>query len=412
MPVIDLPSFDAAATDLTLFRGAESFVWECAGEPLSDPDGRKCLATLIDLIVNTDSLYLTFPRNEAPSGLSPRLREFFKSLPDAALVLTEETESNLRRGFCTWLLHRGRGWTAQWVNFHLRHPLNISGHSARLGGPWITEEAHSRWSALKEETEFSAIASWPAVIQGHDLPWETQEELRRTGLSAHDFGLCYAFSVYRRGWQYLERVRTGTDMAAYVPHRLRSSALDLGAGIDAWSQVSFRQENLWSWGSYLCEVLGDEKFPSYRSVDEIGKLVGRVKNAMAKTSCPTWNQARVFDADGQIVDLEYLQMLQEWVRDTAQEAGLPLLRRLEGPVEKTTRELAHSATGTALEAAVHAPVELPLKLAKISAGVLFPKTVARADTWTTEAQRRLAAKVRFLRADFEYRGLLPFRGSQ
>ena len=50
-----------ATTDLTLFFGAESFISQSSGATVFDPDGEECLAVLIDLIVNCESLRVALP---------------------------------------------------------------------------------------------------------------------------------------------------------------------------------------------------------------------------------------------------------------------------------------------------------------------------------------------------------------
>jgi hypothetical protein len=404
--VTTIEKLSVAATDLTLFFGAESYIYKCAGGHLADPEGQTCLQTLIDLVINCEKLYLTLPGDTAnqPSKLFPAFQTFFRQLPDSALELTEEAEERLQRGFSRFLKAKAFQWARDWVNFQLRSPIVTAGHSLRLGRRMVSEDGWRLWQELRRTKEVQPLLRWPALISGKDLRAELVQEQR--DLTPHEFALCYTFDVYRRGWQYLERVRATGENAAYFPHIIRIDALDSGA--QDWAWVSYRQGVLWSWGAYICEVIHDKDYPAYRSPEGVAKLMEQVREAMVKTGCPAWDSVQVLDSTGKVLDGAKLLEIQQYVIETARTAGLPLLRRLSSPIEQTTDILAEEAVSTAIKAVEvigGTPVWLPFKIARIVAGVLDPQRVAKVGTGTERIRRAVSSK--FFRGNYEYRGLIP-----
>ncbi len=395
-----------AATDLTLFFGAESYIRRCAGDTLSDPEGRICLQTLVDLVLNCDKLYLTLPGPHPgnPSELLPVFRSYFHMLPESSLDLKEEVERDVQAGFSRFLVSKGFHWTRDWVNFQFRSPIVTSGHSLRLGNRMISDAGWSMWKDLRVSEDVSPLLKWPPLIRQEDIRGELSGQ--QGDLTAHEFALCYTFDLYRRGWQYLERVRGTNDDAAYVPHIMRLNALDSGAG--NWASISYRQGTLWSWGAYICEIMHDDAYPALRSPTAVAGLVGKIRDAMVTTGCPTWDEYKIFDRAGMVIDPSDLRGLQDWVVDTARTADLPLLKGVAGPLQETTGVVVKEAVGKVIEAsedAIGGRIVFPLKLVKIVAGVLDPESVAKVDTQAEKVRRRVSSK--FFKAAYEYRGLIP-----
>lgn len=402
----DIDGLDVAATDLTLFFGAESFIRKCLGDGLSDPEARTCLQTLIDLIINCDTLYLTLPGQHEghTSQLAPALKSYFQQLPESSFQLKEEVDRCVQQGFSHFLVTKGFAWARDWVNFQLRSPIVTSGHSLRLGNRMVSEAGLAAWRDLQSGQKNEAtLPIWPPLINAEDLRFSSSD---MGGLEAREFALCYTFDVYRRGWQYLESVRRTNDEAAYVPHAIRNDALESGA--KDWAAISYRQGSLWSWGSYICEVVSDDKYPNFRSSTAVVRLVESIRKAMETTGCPTWDGSKLVDEAGIIKDTRRLREIQEWVIDTARTADAPLLKRVSHPIHEATYILVEEGVTEAAEEggnSLGVPVVLPFKLAKIVAKVIDPKRVAKMDTTIEKVRRKVLSKL--FKASYEYRGLIP-----
>lgn len=391
-----------ATTDLTLFFGAESFISQSSGATVFDPDGEECLAVLIDLIVNCESLRVALPQavNHNPSQLVPLLKEYFSELPDAMLPLRPEIEVRIVQEFVAYARARGWSWFSTWTMFQLTSPIVTNGHALRLGGRIVSPEAQSLWISVGPE--ISSQLNWRPLLGGVKLPGFVHEHMGK--VPAEEFPLCYAFDVYRRGWQYAECVRLRDEDSAYVPHSLRVNCLDRTA---AWLPVEFRQKYLWSWGKYICAVLKDPQLPAYRTPKAVVEMVNRIKRVMAEPGgCPTWDSSRVLDDRGRVKDLDYLRVMQTWAMESAREAGLPLL-----PRPATAREALGELAGVAMDESFDAledfaktTILLPLRLAEIAGKVLAPDLVATADTFIEMRKRGVQALL--FRASFGYGPLI------
>lgn len=168
---MNLPSLKHAATDLTLFFGAESFIDQCRGERIFDPDGEHCLAALIDLIVNCESLGLTFPGSDSgnPSKLIPLLEEYFVKLPGGIeFELSAKTEDEIVAAFVAHAKSREWRWFNRWLTFQLTSPIVTNGHSVRLKHDVLSPGARQAWPAkaglIKEQLR------WPAFQVARHLP--------------------------------------------------------------------------------------------------------------------------------------------------------------------------------------------------------------------------------------------------
>jgi len=398
-------SLDRIATDLTLVYGAESYIRRRGGQDPADPEGRACLAAVIDMVLNSSDVFLTLPGTGqgGDSQLVPRLREYATTVPNSAVALREEVEVEIARGFLAFARARGWSWFHRWVSFQLRDPIVVSGHAVRLQGEWITGDGRNAWKTYMASAG-EALPGWSNLMPVSSLPDAVLAHKR--DLSDWEFPLCYAFDVYRRGWQYAESVRALGRGAAYLPHALRQNALE--SGTQAWAEVELVQRHLWSWGHYLCNVLDDEDLPAYESVEAIMDLVDRIKNAMLRNGCPRWSEAGYIDDSGAVVDRKYLAILQGWIVETAKAASVPILRRALGPGEELAQTLSGESVGEAIELAedaVGGAILLPLKLLRVAVRVLSPELVARVDTQME--QRTRAMKALFFRASYDYKDLVP-----
>lgn len=400
---MQLDSLTRAATDLTLFFGAESFISQCSGEDVFDPDGERCLSTLIDLIVNCDSLGITLPtaKQHNPSKLLPLLSDYFSELPDGMLTLRSQTEDAVAKQFTEFAQARSWDWFSRWTTFQLTSSIVTNGHALRLGGTIVSPEGLTAWR--KASHEIVETLNWPPLVSPMKLPAFVQDHMH--GLSLQEFPLCYAFDVYRRGWQYVERVRRLNDGSAYVPHSLRGNCLDNTA---TWTAVEFRQNNLWSWGKYICTALRDDKLPALRTPEAVVGMVNRIKKVMTKShGCPTWDASRIISAQMELADQDYIKEIQEWVKETAREANLPLLNRPHRAAEAISELtlLAVDKGLSTLEQLLGWTVLLPFTLAKIAGGVVAPETVAKVDTLVEVKKRQVRSWL--FRASIDYNPLIP-----
>jgi hypothetical protein len=265
----------------------------------------------------------------------------------------------------------------------------------------VSDEGFKAWQNASSRV---LSLGWPRLVDPARVPHFVREHSR--GMESGEFSLCYAFDVYRRGWQYAERVRGLQNRSAYVPHSLRENCLENTA---KWAAVEFRQDTLWSWGKYICAVLRDDDLSAFRTAEAVAGMVGRIKATIAQPHgrAPTWDGSGAIGADGQLADRKFIEHLQEWVVWIAREADLPLLRRSD-PVSGSLSTGTSVAVGEVLarlEQSAGVTILLPFALAKILARVVVPHEVALVDTWA-EAKYRKVQKV-LLRASFDYDSLVP-----
>jgi len=392
---------NSAATDLTLVFGAESFILECASNTIADPDGQNCLAVLVDLIVNCEHLGLTLPkkRQRTSSKLIPRIRQYVSELPDGMLALSQETESAVVREFVNFARAKGWSWFNQWAAFQLTNSIVTNEHCLRLGGTIVSPEGAALWKEVGGDIKQKL--AWPPLIQ--PLPAYILEHLN--GIEVEDFPLAYSLDVYRRGWQYARRVSLSGTEVAYVPHSLRANCLAKTAN---WSEVQFRQDRLWSWGKYICAVLGDESLAAYRSPIAVAEVISTIRKAVSRQGGNlTWADSGALDDQGRIADPKYLRSVQSWVADTAKMAKLPLLRE-PTKLGSAATDLASVATDEALGAIENwagLMILSPLRLARIAAAVISPACVGAIDTRIERIKRGVEA--RLFRASLGYGPLIP-----
>ncbi len=195
-------------------------------------------------------------------------------------------------------------------------------HAKRLGNRTISVDGEKLWPELRELPELAPYLIAPELVEENAVLPLIKSDC--SNLSVKEYPLCYAFDVYRRGWQYLERVRKTNSDALYIPHKLRLDALDAGGSKD-WTMISERQAELWSWGGYVCEILREKEYPAYKSADEIVKFVERIKSALEKTEYATWDTTEIIDENGYIRNHQKLNEIKESIINTANVAKLPIL---------------------------------------------------------------------------------------
>jgi len=396
---LSMLSFDrltTAAIDVTSLFAAESFIERCLGSRNVDPEGRTCLATLIDLVINCDPIKLAIPleRVQEAGELFRLLKADFELIPGAGIALSDAVETRVVTAFVSFLKDRGWEWFEQWSAFQLTHPLVTNTHSDRLGGRAVSQEGLDLWPSVRREILDSL--GWSQYLAGWAVSHRPAYNLAK--LPAGELPASYTFDVFRRGWQYAETVRQDSGTAPYVPHPLRLRCLD---GSATWDSVTFRQNTLWSCGNYVCAVLEDPALPSYRSPGAVIELVQRIRSAMRYRGEPTWDTVQVLGVAG--IDLDHLETVHRWIVSVAEDAALPSLRRPQGPrgvVGESGLAMLESGIEKGLEA-IGAAVPIFISLCRIAAGAIAPDLVASLATPIEERRRQL------FKARLDFGPLLP-----
>lgn len=391
------------ATDMTFVLGAESYVRR--NQYPSDPSGRECLRDFVDLVLNCERMYFTLPGSEdrGTPALIQRLGELLSRLPEAAAInLTPQTELKILDGLIDLAVHRGRDWLRRWLEFQLLNPIVTEGHRVRVGGKMISEQGRQIWTQHRERIMGKVPTGIHPLVPAVKLPKYLEEE-RNTFNSTDEFLLCYAFDVYRRGWQYLSRVSAADVGATYIPHELRNDALEVAT--DAWRPLHLSQDLLWSWGGYIVELLDEPEYGHERSPERIAERVLAIREAMDEVGCPRWHHVHVVEEDGAFRPQSPLKGFHQLIEETAHKAGLPFLR------ERKDRA-ADRIIGAGIEAIPDIvelikgvpPVSLIFSGSKFILAILKrvdPDAVGR-----FESQKRRAMNF-FSKGRFGYRGLFP-----
>jgi hypothetical protein len=107
----------SCAVDATLLLGAESFVDIRRSFYSSDPDARKLLADLIDLVLNCRTLQMPIPAQIVETGTWLEAGgNTISNLPNATVSLSQSVDNSLRRRF-THLALREHSYLKYWVTF-------------------------------------------------------------------------------------------------------------------------------------------------------------------------------------------------------------------------------------------------------------------------------------------------------
>lgn len=269
--------------DMTVLLAAESYL-RCRSTDLatdySDPFGSICLKDLVDLIVNSDC-YFTLP-SDSVDGSRPLVEDIegLKLLPNCAAVpLKDSVERRIFQTF--WeTIEIGRRWVAQWLKSQLWNPIV---HRRRL--PYLGKEATHFATIADKGVEWfdrlmstSKLRSLPPLI-GHmpPVPYWTREIEKADG-SLAAFQYYYAFTVFRRGWQYAEAARQQNLGIIYCPHYFRQHALD--GSSDAW--IDATRERFWSVGRYIVRLV--DRAPEAIEWKQIAELI----NTLRANKVPGW----------------------------------------------------------------------------------------------------------------------------
>jgi hypothetical protein len=249
---------DFVSTDMTLALGAESYIRRRhpGRENLAvDPVGAQCLTSLIDIVVNSKVCFVALPSHD-DYGSRPALIEgltALKMIPDCATVrLRPAVEKRIFRAFWEVLDTLGPEWMGQWLRSQFWNPVVSRHHHPRLGSRartfvTITDEGWDLWRQFIEADRMQRLS--PLSMSMPDEDYLREDADRAGGMTA--FQYCYAFDIFRRGWQYAERTRnTNLDMT-YYPHQFRYRAL-AGAS-DAWLETS--RDVAWSWGRCIVHAI-------------------------------------------------------------------------------------------------------------------------------------------------------------
>lgn len=377
------------STDFTLILAAES-IFQANKKLPSDPLKAQCFQTLVDLLINSDTLYVPLPGTaigEVPLLIS-KLDGIVKPLYKSAIVLNEDTEIELRKGFVAAI--RSHQWIEDWARFQLVSPLVKSTHKDRVESIISAEGldiwmSHREWfwAELPQGFRFNITL---ASLSGYEL-------LIKTFGSIDDFCMCYVFDVYRRGWQYLRSSQNTTREinAVYFPHLLRNNALDTVGG---WQQLKTSQSLYWSWGAYLLNVL----LETDKSANRVMDYILAIRESMSATGCPKW--ADIVINDGQI-DKHSLLEAKELIYETASQAKLPSLKMDDTQIKRfdPVGEVATYMVETI------APV---FGIAKIIAKIIFPIVIKQLDAELVEKldYSTKSATNKLFKGSYGYKGLL------
>ena len=191
---MDKNTLQATATDVTLVLGAESYIRR--NNYPSDPSSRECLRDFVDLILNSEKMYLTLPGSEDQGTpvLIQRLGGILSRLPEAAIDLTPETELKVRDGLVNLAADRGRDWLRRWLEFQLFNPIVTEGHRTRVGGRMISEGGRQIWEIHRQLIMAQVPQNIYPLVPASKIPKYLEEEIR-TFSSTDEFLLCYSFDV-------------------------------------------------------------------------------------------------------------------------------------------------------------------------------------------------------------------------
>jgi hypothetical protein len=386
MVLLPQKNLQVTASDMTLLLGAESWLtrrtktrlysWESQQDRRTypfDPKGRDCLRDFIDLVVNSEVMYFTLPHEDQSHVpiLVVELAKYLRSLPKAAIDLPPEIEENVFSGFIDLAEHRGADWIWKWTKFQLENPLVYLGHSGRISGI-ITEGGYQVW-----RDNFGQLLQSNLLRIGFDIdpPQYLAEYINqaRDKFDSHrEFFVCYAFDVYRRGWQYMRSVSECDARATYFPHLLRNDALE--SGTSGWQQLHQCQQLLWSWGEYIVQLIEEPAYENLLTPEKVAEYVHRIREILRPSRddnryCPRWFEVATVNEIDRIEFLEDTETLRDCIEQTALEAGLPLLetiRRKNGLSKK--RNFVDEAVLRGVPLVYSDMKSLDIPLSRISAG--------------------------------------------
>ena len=244
---------------MTLALGADSYLrqWSDGQDGIFlDPVGRTCLKDFIDVIVNSEECFLTLPSDFEYVSLPPLIKRLtnLKQLPNCAgIQLKESVEVRIFNAFWETLKSLGHDWISQWFKSQFWNPIVTRHHQGRLGTTarkfkTITDEGWECWNRLIPQSQLTNVM--PLAIRMPDEEY-LKEEIHNAKDSLVNFQYCYAYDVFRRGWQYAEAARQRNLEISYCPHQFRRRALD--GGSDGWLEAA--REIFWSWGQCIVNAV-------------------------------------------------------------------------------------------------------------------------------------------------------------
>ena len=311
--MLALSDCNTFATDMTFVLGAESYIVR-NGFP-RDPSANKCLQDFIDLFLNAKDMYFTLPddQDKGTPILIQRLSNHLHKLSRGNIELSPQTEKKLLTHFmkliereCASTLQE-QTWLQRWVSFQILNPIVTEGHKYRVskkGEKMISQSGYQIWQQYREKISkkrlLQKVNLAPHRRYLEELMKYVKPELA-TFSSLDEFLMCYAFDVYRRGWQYMEAVRVSGEAvgveATYFPHKLRNDALCVAT--NKWTEVSDCQEILWSWGGYIVQLLDEPGYEREQEPERVVDHVLAIRDAIKKNResiPPRWEHTyNIFD---------------------------------------------------------------------------------------------------------------------
>jgi hypothetical protein len=278
--------------------------------------------------------------------------------------------------------------------------LNTSSPSSR-----ITDLGYELWREHK-----SRIMSRPAIqsvslVRESHLTGKVRESYRTLESShfnsMHEFIVCFAFDVYRRGWQYAAGVANGTPGTTYLAHWLRNNALERGS--TDWAIVSDYQDLYWSWGNYFVNLVSHPKLGQEVSPQRVAEYLQAVKSVISSTGRPTWSSLDLIDEGGRISDLDHMRAVGDWVEQTAHEAKLPMLE-MRAIDQSEGISLAMSFAWDAASTVVGVPLNVLSFVAKTSVKQISPEFAMKAGDYLDRMRKRGVNKI--FKGSYGYPGLV------
>lgn len=346
-----------SAIDMTLALGADSFVRERNNPGLDvDPSGEHCFVNIIDLAVNSDVCFLPVPSHEEYVYVPELLDRLgsIQPIADCATVhLKASKEKRIFKAF--WEVYKDFGyeWFAQWWKSHFSNQWVVKHHLPRLGNTagkltTITDQGLAFWREFIEPSLLDRLE--PLGPLPKDGPHILRDANIVSAASVAPYQYCYAYDVFRRGWQYAEAARQKNLDIKYCPHQLRRRALSDAS--DAWIEQA--RSTHWSWGRCIAQIVKSNSNPV--TTGQIGDWV----NGLIAAKTPRWVEIPLPSKAGS--ESEYRKLLAERLEslETVAHAAkiprqklrpLPFGIRFVGlSIEKALEELKLSTVHTLVDA--------------------------------------------------------------
>lgn len=374
-----------SAIDTTLALGADSYLREHG--PLGsragalDPFGRECLIALIDLVVNSTVCHLILPTDreylETPA-IVKGLPALIRIRNAASVSLADEAEARIVAAFWATVDQLGDN-LSRWYRSQALNPIVIKNQTLTSATQAADALKHGLESFRALSTP-SEVASRPWLLPDDEHPLsDIDMALTR---AERQFKRCaYAYSVFRRAWQYAEATRVAGDGAVYYTHRLRRLAI-LGVS-EAWQPVLV--DEYWSWGRCIADIV--EATPELDTA-----MVDDWINGLLEARTPRWIRAPSPTPTGDF-DGAQVRAYREVVHECAHKAKLPRVRTTSaGPKDAIGRVLVTEG----VDMAIGGPIRMVVRA--LHAHHLTPFRYEAAETAKTIANL-------YRKGTFDYPGL-------